>query len=525
MNCWAIAYQGGEKELQLVVLAAKSGVFRGEGKASPADGRHSRWGWVPRSASGRGPGRMETGEGGKGEGVGREGEDPVPGMTLDPSGQGNDLLNDGFHPSPLGRVAWRGIRPQQRFLTDHAQDVVGQGTQGEEKIVGGKFPRRQALQVQIGLDLRMELLMSGMIRVQRNDGLRVEMLGQRCVPALQGVFRHQQLLAVGEGRPFRQAQDPAYRDRAQGFRTFPKRDSLARPQALPMGFRVPKAIRNEPVQIVATPIPLDKESQVRPLLSVCVGIAGQGGGDALAVKTGVHAYQDRLPGEAQGSGQDAIQGLIGRFGAVLRPFPQFHADVPALLPQVSGNGGVTDETGVSPANPLLLGVGVVKGEDVQIQRHIATSQWGNRHPGSPQQPGQRCIGYRQEVLGMAIQALPQGGAGGNPAQSQGAGIEWVLAEAFDGLKVAFALTQQTQHGHEDIAVGNARAYGQGRIHQLRQLRETMQGLPHQGQTSQGSQWAAALFEDKFRGFHVHPLGETSQSVLYHGKHSVASNFR
>lgn len=49
-------------------------------------------------------------------------------------------------------------------------------------------------------------------------------------------------------------------------------------------------------------------------------------------------------------------------------------------------------------------------------------------------------------------------------------------------------------------------------------------LSHQGQTSQGSQWAAALFEDKFCGFHVHPLGETSQAVLYHVKHHVAHVF-
>jgi len=45
-------------------------------------------------------------------------------MTLDPDREGDDLLDDGFHPSPLGRVVRRGIRPQQRFLIDHVQVIV-----------------------------------------------------------------------------------------------------------------------------------------------------------------------------------------------------------------------------------------------------------------------------------------------------------------------------------------------------------------------------------------------------------------
>jgi hypothetical protein len=116
---------------------------------------------------------------------------------------------------------------------------------------------------------------------------------------------------------------------------------------------------------------------------------------------------------------------------------------------------------------------------------------------------------------MAVQPLSQGGTGRDPTQPQGAGIEYVLAESFDGLKVALALAEQAHHSRENIAVGNARTYGQGRVYQLRQLGKPMQGLANQGQSSQGGQRAAALFEDKFRGFHVHPLGETSPDASYH----------
>lgn len=114
---------------------------------------------------------------------------------------------------------------------------------------------------------------------------------------------------------------------------------------------------------------------------------------------------------------------------------------------------------------------------------------------------------------MTVQPLPQGGAGGHPAQSQGADIEGVLAEAFDGLKVALALAGQTHHGHEDVTIGDARAHGQGRIGQLWYLGEAVQGLPYQGQPCQGGQWAAALLEKEFCGFHVHPLGETRVGAL------------
>ena len=45
-------------------------------------------------------------------------------MTLEPGRQGDDLLDDGFHLSPLGRVARRGIGSQQSFLADHAQVML-----------------------------------------------------------------------------------------------------------------------------------------------------------------------------------------------------------------------------------------------------------------------------------------------------------------------------------------------------------------------------------------------------------------
>ena len=47
--------------------------------------------------------RCKPGEGRKGCGVCRKGEDPLTRMTLEPDRQGDDFLDDGFHPSPLGR--------------------------------------------------------------------------------------------------------------------------------------------------------------------------------------------------------------------------------------------------------------------------------------------------------------------------------------------------------------------------------------------------------------------------------------
>lgn len=119
------------------------------------------------------------------------------------------------------------------------------------------------------------------------------------------------------------------------------------------------------------------------------GIAGPCGRDGLAVKAGVHTHQNRLGGEARGPGQDPVQGLIGSLGAVLGSFAQFHADVPTLLAQVSGDGGIADKPRVGPTDTFLPGVGVIESEHVQVERYIATGQWGDRYPSPLQQPCQR----------------------------------------------------------------------------------------------------------------------------------------
>ena len=110
------------------------------------------------------------------------------------------------------------------------------------RVVGGKLARGQTLQVQIGLDLGMELLMGGMIGIQRDHRLRIQRVGQGGIPALQGHLRQEQPLAVGQDRALGEAEDPAHGHRPMGA-FLPDGHAFARagdPQTHPHRYSIPR---------------------------------------------------------------------------------------------------------------------------------------------------------------------------------------------------------------------------------------------------------------------------------------------
>lgn len=111
-----------------------------------------------------------------------------------------------------------------------------------------------------------------------------------------------------------------------------------------------------------------------------------------------------------------------------------------------------------------------------MRHSMPSEQRGDRRPSPLQQPGQRRVYYRQKCLGMAIQALPQGGTGRYGAQPKGLGEEGIPAKPLNGLKVALALTGQTQFRDQDTAVGYGAAHREARIDELTQSRESDHSL-------------------------------------------------
>ena len=81
----------------------------------------------------------------------------APRMMNDAGSNADDFLHHCFEAPPLGRMPHRTIWTNQRGLANGAQDVVRDCRQTHHQIVCRKFARRQSLQIQIGLELRMKL--------------------------------------------------------------------------------------------------------------------------------------------------------------------------------------------------------------------------------------------------------------------------------------------------------------------------------------------------------------------------------
>jgi len=359
--------------------------------------------------SGSRPDAVEPLEACEGDGGLGKGEDPLPGMMLDAGSQGADLPDHGFDPTAFGWMATRSIRSEERLLSNHTQDVVGHGTECEDQVIGGELAGRQTLQVEIGLDLGVELLVGGVIGIEGNDGIWVHRLGQGRIPSFEGIVRQEQALAVGQGRALGEAQDASYPNRSQSSPSLPDGDPFAGPGRLPKDAGIVHAGLNEGLGIVSPAIPFDQKIDRSPTCRASIGVkACQGGGNGLPMKPGVHAHEHGLGGQGQGPGQNPIQGFVSGFGRMLGAFPQLHADVPAFLPQISSDGGVADKTGISPADPLFADVRVIQGKHVQIQGDIAAGQGRNRHPCPLQELQQGGIDHRQEGFSLSVQALPEG---------------------------------------------------------------------------------------------------------------------
>ena len=114
----------------------------------------------------------------------REFQRELPAAADDARGHGHQFLDHGAQPAALRRVPDRRVLADEPFEPDPAQDVVGQHRARHDEIVGRELARRQALDVEVGLELGMELLRGRMIAVESDD-LRVRATADGCVGARQ----------------------------------------------------------------------------------------------------------------------------------------------------------------------------------------------------------------------------------------------------------------------------------------------------------------------------------------------------
>lgn len=108
------------------------------------------------------------------------------------SGHGYHFLHHSPDALTFGCVVQRGIGLIENVLSNQTQQVHRQCNELAHQVVGIELASGQALQIHVGLELRVKLLMGDMIAIQRDDLSGVELLGQSRRPALQHLLGQQQ---------------------------------------------------------------------------------------------------------------------------------------------------------------------------------------------------------------------------------------------------------------------------------------------------------------------------------------------
>ena len=192
-------------------------------------------------------------------------DQPAPGLDDAPS-LVDQLLHHRLDAPTLGAVAYRRGRPQQGALAHQAQDVHGQRGQLAHQVVGVELARGQPGEVEVGLELGVKLLMRAVVGVQRDDGLRVELLGaQAGGPAFEFDLGNQQLLTLPVDRALDQPVDAPQRpgDAFDAQRLIPHRQALARAGLLPLRLCVGLAPHQHLGLVDAARVPLDQPIDLR----------------------------------------------------------------------------------------------------------------------------------------------------------------------------------------------------------------------------------------------------------------------
>ena len=90
-----------------------------------------------------------------------EAKDKLPARADQPGCQIDLFLDHRADAAPLGRVADRGELAEQPHRADGPEGVIGKSARCHDRRVGGELTAGQSLQIQIGLERPVELLLRG----------------------------------------------------------------------------------------------------------------------------------------------------------------------------------------------------------------------------------------------------------------------------------------------------------------------------------------------------------------------------
>lgn len=435
------------------------------------------------------------------------------GMADHARGFAHQLLEHRFDAPALGFVAHRRERLVQSVLANQAQQIHRHRSQLAHQIVGVKFARGQKLQIHVGLELRVKLLMRGVVTVQRYHLRRLKAGSQRGGPALQHVLGQEQRLAVLVDGALGQSVN-APRRTLFGAHTLQLQRLLPQAKALALALQTPSH-----TGVVAlfgvnglhgrdAGVPLDDEGHRTLTL---IGLRGDGLHQFEGTKARIGAHQQRCVHQASGHGQDALQVVLALAGRVLAARAQRQLQAIALGAQVGGQRAIIAINAcVGAPYQLFTGGAVVHGKGVDVQRHVAAGQLSkvNRLAiDAAAQKGGIELGCQIKPVGrMGIHALTQRGARRCGLQGQRALEKGIGAKAFDGIEIVLAQAQQAQVGELNVAVGNARAHRELGVYKGVEV-DAFEILTDKGQTGMRAEVVGEFLDNGIGHEKVHLLGE------------------
>ena len=215
----------------------------------------------------------------------------------------------------------------------------------------------------------------------------------------------------------------------------------------------------------------------------------------------IGANQEWLLAQILGAGNHPLDEVNKPFLAMLASGPEFHFQAPALHAEIGGHGGIAIVVLVGAADSFLLGVGVILGKDIHIQRDQTVPVAGDRGLEPLEHGSRTSMDDRDKVASGLVQSLPQPLDRGHPDDTQGLLEIVVLPHGGNGLIIALAQTKQAKIAAKDIDLGNMIAPLGHPADIPAKVAVPVDAGTGQGQPGvAGVEFFAALFEDQ--SFHV-----------------------
>jgi hypothetical protein len=154
--------------------------------------------------------------------------------------------------------------------------------------------------------------------------------------------------------------------------------------------------------------------------------------------------------------------------AVLGAISQFYLHEPPFQGKVCGNRGIAVKPLVGTGYSLLPGVGIVHGENVDVQWDVTGGKNRHQSPGALDKFGDAIVDDCLEAFCMLIEPLSERPLRGNGLHCQGLFEKAVCPKAGYGFVIALAQAKKPDERFHNISMGYSAHKGSNRSQPLTQ---------------------------------------------------------